>query len=41
MDQSEQLNYDRVQYKIDNYNADKKNKGGAAYNILNLEYHNN
>ncbi len=31
----------RIQVRADQYQAGKKNKGGAAYNILNLNYDNN
>ena len=27
-----------LQAKIDHFNAGKKNQGGAAYNLLNLNY---
>lgn len=31
----------RLQTKIEQYGAGKKNQGGAAYNLLTMEYENN
>jgi len=30
----------RIQYSVENYGTGKKNKGGAAYNVINLGYDN-
>ena len=38
MDRTEQLDQERLQTKVENFNAGKKNQGGAAYNLLNLDY---
>ena len=41
MDAKEQHGHDRITTRVDKYDAGKKNKGGAAYNILNLDYDKN
>jgi len=38
MDKNDQKETERIQTRIDLYQAGKKNKGGAAYNIMNLDY---
>ena len=38
MEQHEKKEVDRLTTRIDLYQAGKKNKGGAAYNIVNLDY---
>jgi len=41
MDKKDQQQEDRIVVKKDVYGAAKKNQGGAAYNILNLNYDSN
>ena len=41
MEQNDKKGEDRIQIRADLYQAGKKNKGGAAYNIVNLDYDNN
>lgn len=36
MEKQEVMEEKRIQARIDLYQAGKKNKGGAAYNIMNL-----
>lgn len=40
MDQQEEQDKNRLQYMKDHYNTGKKNSGGAAYNVINLNYDN-
>ena len=40
MDQQETFDKNRLQYMKDHYNTGKKNSGGAAYNVINLNYDN-
>ena len=40
MDQQESFDQNRLQYMKDHYNTGKKNSGGAAYNVINLNYDN-
>lgn len=39
MDNQEVNDKARLEYMVENYNAGKKNKGGAAYNVIHLGYH--
>lgn len=41
MEVKEQFEKDRIQVKADVYQTGKKNKGGAAYNIVSLDYETN
>ena len=36
----EKFQHDRINVRRDQYNAGKKNKGGAAFNIITLNYDN-
>lgn len=38
MDSQEQRDAERLKYMNENYQTGKKNKGGAAYNVINLDY---
>ena len=38
MDSQEQRDKERLKYMNENYQTGKKNKGGAAYNVINLDY---
>eukprot|EP00347_Sterkiella_histriomuscorum_P020572 403337291 len=38
MEKKEQFDHTRIQVKADVFQAGKKNKGGAAYNIVNQDY---
>ena len=38
MDAHKKFEADRIVVKRDTYNASKKNKGGSAFNIINLGY---
>ena len=40
MEKKDQYDYERIKVKADVFNAGKKNKGGAAYNIVNSAYDN-
>jgi len=41
MDAHKKFEADRIVVKRDTYNASKKNKGGSAFNIINLGYDQN
>ena len=41
MDAHKKFESDRIVVKRDTYNASKKNKGGSAFNIINLGYDQN
>ena len=41
MDAHKKFQEDRIVVKRDTYNASKKNKGGSAFNIINLGYDQN
>ena len=38
MENKEAWEVSRITTRVDKYQAGKKNKGGAAYNIMNLDY---
>ncbi len=38
MEANDKKEVERLHVRVDVYQAGKKNKGGAAYNIMNLEY---
>lgn len=40
MDSQEKRDAERLKYMNENYQTGKKNKGGAAYNPINLDYDN-
>ncbi len=41
MENIEVKDVNRITARIEKYQAGKKNKGGAAYNIMNLDYDKN
>ena len=38
MDSQEERDKNRINYMQEHYGTGKKNKGGAAYNVINLAY---
>ena len=39
--QTDQQEQERLQTKVDHFNAGKKNQGGAAYNLVSMGYEQN